>query len=461
SFGVCLPLNRWKKLNLALLLFCTLCLYFCLSKDSAKQKQSALTLVEENNSNTQNEEATVEDELDPADSEVFYPTNKWKPIKPGQAIPAGLHVRVNLQTGENEAKLPDNEEGFTCKRQGMVNTDSKSFTAQELKRALKKFKEETITEAWEEEKVEKREPKQKFRPLEELKKEFEELNMLIETDFQIITKLVNKLNGSSSTLDEKIAALYDLEFYVHQIDNAQDLVSLGGLQLVINALNNTEDVLKEHAAFVLGSALSSNPKVQIEAMEAGALQKLIILLATEQSLTVKKKALYAVSSMLRHFPYAQQHFLRLGGLQALGQLFQIKRTESLCVRAMTLLYDLLMEKILLQNIEEPNEQMREKIRQYNQVNLLPAMLEQDWCILISKLLLLPEHDTREKVLKTMNITMASCREKYEKAHGLNITLSTLKSEYEELAAAEEREGEKDGYFKELLNFINRTIQELS
>ena len=39
--------------------------------------------------------------------EEFIPSYEWKPIKEGQAIPAGLHVRLNLQTGEREAKLLD------------------------------------------------------------------------------------------------------------------------------------------------------------------------------------------------------------------------------------------------------------------------------------------------------------------------------------------------------------------
>lgn len=41
-----------------------------------------------------------------------------------------------------------------------------------------------------------------------------------------------------------------------QVDNAKDFLSMGGLQLVIDGLNSTEAALKEHAAFVLGAALS-------------------------------------------------------------------------------------------------------------------------------------------------------------------------------------------------------------
>ncbi|KAI2539102.1 SIL1 isoform 6, partial [Pan troglodytes] len=63
-----------------------------------------------------------------------------------------------------------------------------------------------------------------------------------------------------------------------KMDNAQDLLSFGGLQVVINGLNSTEPLVKEYAAFVLGAAFSSNPKVQVEAIEGGALQKLLVIL---------------------------------------------------------------------------------------------------------------------------------------------------------------------------------------
>ena len=32
-------------------------------------------------------------------------TNEWQEIKKGQSVPAGLHYRINLQTGLKEAKL--------------------------------------------------------------------------------------------------------------------------------------------------------------------------------------------------------------------------------------------------------------------------------------------------------------------------------------------------------------------
>uniref|UniRef100_UPI00398EC62D nucleotide exchange factor SIL1 isoform X3 n=1 Tax=Pristiophorus japonicus TaxID=55135 RepID=UPI00398EC62D len=451
---------RPGRLSLILLLISVHCFNYCWSETSQQQKVSALTVLEQTEDNTGKvEEATVEDNLDSEDMEVFYPTNKWQIIKPGQAIPAGLHVRLNLETGKNEAKILDDENEKSGlkhwkqgSRQGMVNTDLKSFTAEELKRALKLMKHEGNTEIeGHQEKVH-----ETFRPIKELMEDFEAMNVMMETDMEIINKLVIKFNSSSATLDEKIVALYDLEYYVHQVDNAQHLMSIGGLQLVINALNTTEPLIQEHAAFVLGSALSGNPKVQIEAMEAGALQKLLVLLATDQPVALKKKALFAVSSMLRHFPFAQQQFLKLGGLQVLGQLFQAKGMESLHIRVMTLLYDMILEKELIQEAQDNSE----KCRQYDEVNLLPSMLEQDWCMVVPKLLTSTDHDTREKVMKTMNLMMSSCRREYQTLQGLSSLLNMLRSEYEELAVEEQSEGEQDGYFLGLWNSTNAIIKKL-
>ena len=92
---------------------------------------------------------------------------------------------------------------------------------------------------------------------------------------------------------------------------------------------------------------NSNPKVQISAIENGAIQSMLRILSTELSFTVRKKTMYALSSLLRHFPYAQKKFLELGGLASLKKLFQDNgiEAEQLQVRAVTLMYDLVTEKV--------------------------------------------------------------------------------------------------------------------
>ncbi|OXB64974.1 hypothetical protein ASZ78_007377, partial [Callipepla squamata] len=135
-----------------------------------------------------------------------------------QAVPAGSHVRLNLQTGEREARLPDSESGKSDRREekrkrvNRMDIDTNSFTSQELKKALAKMKESEKAERM----AHEEEVRKKFRPIEQLKEEFEKLNVKMETDYEIMDKLISKFNSSASTLDEKVAALYDLEYYVHQ-----------------------------------------------------------------------------------------------------------------------------------------------------------------------------------------------------------------------------------------------------
>ncbi|KAI5774583.1 SIL1 [Gulo gulo luscus] len=452
-----LPPSRMALLGMLLGLLMASCFTFCLSHQNP---EFALTSPEKSRTKeADRKETTAEEELDSEVLEVFHPTHEWQALRPGQAVPAGSHVRLNLQTGAREVKVQE-EDKFRSNLKGLdINTNT--YTSQDLKSALAKFKEGAEVESSKEDKARQAKVKRLFRPIEELKKDFEELNIIIETDMQIMVRLINKFNSSSSSLEEKIAALFDLEYYVHQMDNAQDLLSFGGLQVVINGLNSTEPLVKEYAAFVLGAAFSSNPKVQVEAIEGGALQKLLVILATEQPLPAKKKVLFALCSLLRHFPYAQQQFLKLGGLQVLRSLVQAKGTEVLAVRVITLLYDLVTEKMFAEEEAKlTQETSPEKLQQYRQVPLLPGLREQGWCEITARLLALPEHDAREKVLQTLGALLATCRDRYRQDPQLSRTLVSLQAEYQALASLELQDGEDEGYFQELLGSINSLLKEL-
>ena len=57
------------------------------------------------------------------------------------------------------------------------------------------------------------------------------------------------------------------------------------------------------------------------------------------------QALFALACLLRHCPFAQSHFLKLGGLQVLGDLFRASEGGALRVRIVTILYDMINEKV--------------------------------------------------------------------------------------------------------------------
>ncbi|XP_012374859.1 nucleotide exchange factor SIL1 isoform X8 [Dasypus novemcinctus] len=391
-----------RKAPVGMLLGLLMAAYFTFCLSHQIQKEFALTNPEKSSTKeTERTETKAEEELDTEVLEVFHPTHEWQALRPGQAVPAGSHVRLNLQTGAREVKR-EYEDKFRknlkeLKKGKRLDINSNTYTSQDLKSALAKFKEGAEIESSEEDKM----------------------------------------------------------------DNAQDLLSFGGLQVVINGLNNTEPLVKEYAAFVLGAAFSSNPKVQVEAVEGGALQKLLVILATEQPLAAKKKVLFALCSLLRHFPYAQQQFLKLGGLQVLKSLVLEKGTEVLAVRVVTLLYDLVTEKMFAEEEAElTRDTSPEKLQQYRQVHLLPGLREQGWCEITTNLLALPEHDAREKVLQTLDAFLVTCRDHYRQDPQLGRTLASLQAEYQALANLELQNGEDEGYFREMLGSVNSLLQEL-
>ena len=83
---------------------------------------------------------------------MFIPTNEWKPIKKDQGIPRGLHVRLNVQTGEREAKLLDDNTEFI---DGKIVKKQKVLTRsqEKIKEALEQLNDEKLFNTDNQEKV--------------------------------------------------------------------------------------------------------------------------------------------------------------------------------------------------------------------------------------------------------------------------------------------------------------------
>jgi len=214
------------------------------------------------------EDVTVTVEDDEATSEVnstvFVPTNQWQSISPGQAVPAGLHVRINLQTGEKEAKLIEEEEDDKkmgdrrrvhhygdSDRRGIINKQTKPFTIKEMQDASSHEENNDVmllTHA----------PSSDDKgsaPSSMNDNEVDpQLSALATDDVKIMTKLVAILTDKTSSSEDLVFALSELEYHVHQIDNAQDLDIIGGLQPVILLLEHTNDSVQACAAHVIGAA---------------------------------------------------------------------------------------------------------------------------------------------------------------------------------------------------------------
>lgn len=435
---------------MSIILFLVCCYYMCVSSEHPPGALTVVEDVDDDNGDVTVENGDSEEKIDPLD--VFYPTKDWKTVKQGQAIPAGLHVRLNLETGQREAKLMEGDEGHkywkSGDKEGMVNTDSQEFTHEELKKALKEFK-ATIHDIPDEKRA--KEIKEKFRSYAELKEDFKMMNMGIKTGQEIVTELYEKLNSTNITSDQRELVLSDLEYHLHQYDNAVLFCDLGGMSLLVQGLNYTDPSLRSLSAFALGAAVQSNPKVKIYAVESGALHQLIRSLATDASIEVKKKAMFALSSMIRDFPFAQKKFFEQGGLQSMMQLFKDDKLGVLQVKVVTLMSDLTEEQLHWLNQLEPSE---EKYKQYNEVPIKDSIYHQGLCdSLVPLLVSMPDHDSREKIVSAMLALFSTCE---PSLYNTLSYLERIEKEYLTLAVGEE-EGD---FFHQIHKKINSLIQEI-
>ncbi|XP_071363071.1 nucleotide exchange factor SIL1 isoform X2 [Trachinotus anak] len=391
-----------------------------------------------------------DDDEEEVNLKVVQPTEQWQTLKPGQAVPAGSHVRLNLQTGQREVRLGEEQLKYWSQEH---REETESFSPDELKQAMKKMKKGDLNPV-------SKDPDQQFRPLEELKRDMAQLDLLVETDVQIMRRLLELYNSSNSTAEQRVNILLELEYLVHQVDNAQTLCSMGGLQVILDGLNSSDVRLQENTAFVLGSASASNPVVQVKAVESGALQTLLTVLATAQPLRVKKKVLFAVASLLRHFPHAQHNFLSHGGLQVLSELFKADGGGVLRTRIVTMLYDMISEKELISQAGlDPvlDASHEERVRQYSKVSLDGELLEKGWCSLVPQLLESTEHDHREKALRALLAMAPTCLDQYRSDCSLLDSLLSLRDQYQHMVQSEMILGEENSYFTEMVELID-TLQ---
>ena len=431
----------------------------------------------------------------------FVATHQWQKVKNGQALPPGLHIRVNLHTGEKEAKLPepqqpDNNDKKSLieikkttttktttndeKQQQQLNDNSYKFN--ELKKLLKNIKSE------EPENV--NEIKKNFKSYDKLKEEFESLKINVKTDVELLVGLIDNFrhfnlklkyanNASSNwTKDEDVlVTLKDLEYLVHQYDNAQEFAKLNGFSdVVYKSLNSTNSDIRSEALKLLGSATQNNPKVQIAALESGSINLLLKILTFDDDHIVKSRSLFALFSLVRRFPAAQEKLIADGGLTAFAKIFDDdKRNQlKLQIKIVILIHSLLYEKKDVtmtirdrENNQHSDSEMNvfvEKLKQYGKINLEQKLVEQDWCGRISKwftkqnflkdLPLNPDmnlsidnlnfdiQDVLDEVINTLFMLSDVCKSQFERDQDLLQSLKIYKNVYDDLALQEKKTNSK-------------------
>ncbi|XP_029944621.1 hsp70-binding protein 1 [Salarias fasciatus] len=141
--------------------------------------------------------------------------------------------------------------------------------------------------------------------------------------------------------DERESAFELLSELCENLDNARDLMTLGGLDLCVSRyLSHARSGLRWHAAEVIASCAQNMPQVQVHLLGIGALPKLLQLTDSDPHPTVRVKALYAVSCLVREQEAGLQAFLSHDGFSVLMRGMQ-SQNEKLRTKSAFLLLNLL------------------------------------------------------------------------------------------------------------------------
>ncbi|XP_021289345.1 uncharacterized protein LOC110420386 [Herrania umbratica] len=124
-------------------------------------------------------------------------------------------------------------------------------------------------------------------------KRMKEITLVMQTPEQVL-----EAQGVTSADIEDM--LDELQEHVESIDMANDLHSIGGLVPLLGYLKNSHANIRAKAAEVISTIVQNNPRSQQLVMEANGLEPLLSNFTCDPDVTVRTKALGAISSLIRH-----------------------------------------------------------------------------------------------------------------------------------------------------------------
>uniref|UniRef100_A0A1A7WC75 Hsp70-binding protein 1 n=1 Tax=Iconisemion striatum TaxID=60296 RepID=A0A1A7WC75_9TELE len=141
--------------------------------------------------------------------------------------------------------------------------------------------------------------------------------------------------------DERESAFEMLSELCENLDNARDLMVVGGLDLCVSRyLSHVQSGLRWRAAQLIASCAQNMPQVQDHLLKIEVLPRLLQLTDSDPNPTVRVKALYAVSCLIREQEAGLQEFVAHDGFSVLMRGMQ-SENEKLRTKSAFLLLNLL------------------------------------------------------------------------------------------------------------------------
>lgn len=267
--------------------------------------------------------------------ERFVATDEWQEILGDKPVPAGLHYRMNLETGKKEAKLLAGESAAASRRRRQASGRQSNDGAVS---ALLLPRQPPDDDA------ERRHGGAPPLVIASHAAQKEAFN-LNKNAGQIASLTLNFAN--CSTEEEQLTVLDSLEDLLHEHDNAVEFFSsAGGLERVVRPAlrRGAGPNVREKAAILVGAAAQSQPFVQN--IIADKLLDILLDILEEEDIygILAQRTIYAISCAVRGNRDVQRSFtFKLNGFRRL--LRRARHLDSGVVhrKTLTLVSDLIVE----------------------------------------------------------------------------------------------------------------------
>lgn len=173
---------------------------------------------------------------------------------------------------------------------------------------------------------------------EELKEAMDSM----QNDAKYLASLLDQFREAeqNDSTEDQVRVLEVLEWEVQDLDKTHVFNYIGGFDILAEYLNSTNLPVRAAASWVIGSAVKNYKDGQDWAIDAGVMPKLIHSLvlpvegseSAEEVIEVKKKALYALASLVRFNERGQRLFVLHNGPAALGDVFNDKHPQAFQIK---------------------------------------------------------------------------------------------------------------------------------
>jgi len=178
----------------------------------------------------------------------------------------------------------------------------------------------------------------------------------LESDTQKMKKLIDQLNQDIPTQEKKYA-LEGIQYFVEDLDLANDLIKVNGLATMVKFISHEDHDIRLWVAWIIASLTQNNPTTQLALYKLDVFKLLCEALQKETNDLTKDKQLYALSSLTS----GNQSLMDLlvdqyNGLSYLTSLV-LSPTSSTQFKAIWFIYKLLSLRPSNLNIVRQNTQL--------------------------------------------------------------------------------------------------------